>query len=194
MSHPPKTPTESAVGFAYLIAGPDGLFKIGHSASPEQRMRQIAPKRLALSLLVAIPTGDPAALEGWLHQAFSHRRVKGEWFLLTEEEVGLICSIPAANAMSDLPAAVLALRQVNESNRFVWGMQGEKVTVPSFGFFNCRPEAEVWDDIDAVRELAAKLFPVRFSDSELLRLSVAALKRELQAKVAEMEKPKGGKK
>lgn len=59
--------------------------------------------------------------------------------------------------------------------------------------FNCRPEPEVWDDIDEVRGLAAKLFPVRFSDSELLRLAVAALKRELEAKVAEVEKPKGGK-
>lgn len=60
--------------------------------------------------------------------------------------------------------------------------------------FNCRPEQAAWDDIDAVRELAAKLFPVRFSDSELLRLAVEALKEKLQAKVSEVEKPKGGKK
>lgn len=60
--------------------------------------------------------------------------------------------------------------------------------------FNCRPEAEVWDDIDEVRGLAAKLFPVRFSDSELLRLAVAALKRELADQVAAMQKAKGGKK
>lgn len=60
--------------------------------------------------------------------------------------------------------------------------------------FNCRPEAEVWADIEAVRELAARLFPVRFSDSELLRLAVEALKEKLTARVAELDKPKGGKK
>lgn len=62
--------------------------------------------------------------------------------------------------------------------------------------FNCRPEQAAWDDIDAVRELAGKLFPVRFSDSELLRLAVASLRRELEARVAEVEKTgaNGGKK
>jgi hypothetical protein len=60
--------------------------------------------------------------------------------------------------------------------------------------FNCRPGPAVWEEIDAVRELAGKLFPVRFSDSELLRLAVASLRRELEAKVADVEKPKGGRK
>ena len=58
--------------------------------------------------------------------------------------------------------------------------------------FNCRPDAEVWAGIDRVRVLAAQLLPVKMTDTELLRLAVAALERELTEKVGvEGKKSKG---
>lgn len=193
MNLPPKVRTEPTAGFAYLISGPDGLYKIGHSVSPEKRLQQIAPKRFGLALLAAVPTASPRELEGWLHDAFAHRRVSGEWFMLSEEEVSLIRSIPTADTLADLPAAVLALRQVNEASGFTWGGRGVRVTVPAHRQFVCRPDAEIRAAIERVRGLAGQLLPVRITDAELLRLGMEALEEKLAAKVAEL-KGKGGKK
>lgn len=68
-------------------------------------------------------------LEKYLHQAFSHRRVKLEWFRLTEEDVKLIRSITAADGVDDLPSAIAAQHTINEANGFGWGERDDAAEV-----------------------------------------------------------------
>jgi hypothetical protein len=82
-------------------------------------MGQIAPKSAGLVLVATVPTADPVWLEWGLHMAFAHRRVKGEWFLLTGEEVALISAIPRADSEADIPPAVVALFLQNKERDFV---------------------------------------------------------------------------
>lgn len=113
-----------------MISSPNGLYKIGLSFDPLARLRQIAPASAGLQLLTHIPTGNMRWLERYLHQAFSHHRVCGEWFKLTEEEVGLIHAIVSADGIDDLPAAVVALWTINEANEFQWGCADADLPVP----------------------------------------------------------------
>lgn len=180
MSRQTKPRSEPTAGFAYLIAGPDGLFKIGRSVKPDKRVRQIAPKRFDLRLLFAIPTANPESLEGWLHQAFAHRRVKGEWFRLTEEEVALMRSIPSADSPADLPAAVLALRQVNEADGFTWGEKCDATGVPSHGRkqINVRVDAATEELIERLKPAVAAALGVDITATDLVRLGMQAMAKQ----------------
>jgi hypothetical protein len=116
------TEEATATAFVYLIHHPEsGAYKIGRSVNPSQRLGQIAPKSAGLVMLGTIPTVDDVWLERTLHLAFAHRRSRGEWFTLTEEEVAVILSIPSADSPGDLPATVHALFEANERVGFVWG-------------------------------------------------------------------------
>jgi hypothetical protein len=81
-------------------------------------------------LLTHIATGDMLWLERFLHRAFAHRRVKLEWFRLTDDEVTLILAIPAAESIDDVPSAVAALYGLNEHNGFRWGEQDGQADLP----------------------------------------------------------------
>jgi hypothetical protein len=79
-------------GVVYLLkAGP--YYKIGNSINFEQRLNQI---KLQLPYPVErihqIATDDPKGLEAYWHKRFAARRSNGEWFLLTDEDVGVFTS------------------------------------------------------------------------------------------------------
>jgi hypothetical protein len=99
------------------LAGPiDGAYKIGHSRNPESRVTGLnLPVEPAL--LATVTTSRKGWLEAYMHAAFSHRRTRGEWFRLTDEEVALVCSVSHADTPDDLPAAVVALHDANERER-----------------------------------------------------------------------------
>lgn len=122
---------DPAGGYVYLIEGPGGLFKIGRSVNPLTRLAQIAPRDAGLKLLTYIPTSDTVWLERFMHEAFSHRRVKGEWFYLSVADVRLISSVAVeCNTIDDLPSAVVAQRVLNEANGFAWGERNDKMPLP----------------------------------------------------------------
>lgn len=69
----------------YLIEC-QGLIKIGVSADPETRLKELgtgSPHQH--SLLKVIPGGFE--VERMLHKKFSDKRVRGEWFRLTSEDL-----------------------------------------------------------------------------------------------------------
>ena len=45
-----------------------------------------------INIIATIPSNDITTLEKQLHDKFSHRRTRGEWFELTDEEILLIKS------------------------------------------------------------------------------------------------------
>ncbi len=122
--------TAGSPGYVYLIQGPDGLFKIGRSVNPIARMSQIAPRDVCLQLVSYIPSADCVWLERFVHEAYSHRRVKLEWFRLSPGDVEDFKTIGEADDIDDLPSWLVARRVLNESNGFEWGEHDPDAAIP----------------------------------------------------------------
>jgi hypothetical protein len=75
----------------YFLRIETGLVKIGRSTNPEKRLTDV---RRALpfdsELLHLVKSMDHIALEKSYHERFADRRVRGEWFALTEEDLQTI--------------------------------------------------------------------------------------------------------
>jgi hypothetical protein len=67
-----------------------GLYKIGFSINPEKRVKQLKRDFKNIELIHTIPYN----IEWRLHDEFNNKRVKGEWFELTDLEVKDICNRP----------------------------------------------------------------------------------------------------
>jgi hypothetical protein len=80
-------------GLAYLIrAESSGAVKIGVAVDPAKRLGSLqigSPE--PLSLIGVIPGGRPQELR--LHEQFADRRIRGEWFRLTEDDIRSIVGL-----------------------------------------------------------------------------------------------------
>lgn len=123
-------------GCVYLVHHPaSGAYKIGQSRNPSARLKQLAPSFVGLALDHIIATENADWLESFLHRAFSHRHIKGEWFRLGEGDVQLIRAILTADSEADLPLAIVVLWERNRTLPRVGGRgqpakpQGERSKV-----------------------------------------------------------------
>lgn len=91
----------------------EGCYKIGRSADPERRLGLIVTLPVELTVHLRIGTDRAGWLERFLHVAFNHRRVRGEWFRLDEAEMQILRGIPFAQTESDLPESVIALHRLH---------------------------------------------------------------------------------
>jgi len=98
--------------------------------NPFTRLRQIAPAKDGLSLVSYIATGNMPWLENYLHEAFSHLRVRGEWFDLSETDVAAFVGILSADHVDELPSSIVAQRCLNENAGFRWGKMDSRAAVP----------------------------------------------------------------
>lgn len=75
--------------YVYFIRAEDSHVKIGKTTvSPEQRLKQLQTGSAAkLELEGVIETSNSNLLESELHSKYSNRRVRNEWFDLSEKEV-----------------------------------------------------------------------------------------------------------
>jgi hypothetical protein len=75
------------------------FYKIGCSKNPAHRMRRIAGAVLPFEyeLIHVIESRNSRALEKALHLLFQEKRVRGEWFELTPQEVDVLKQITLAN-------------------------------------------------------------------------------------------------
>ena len=83
----PDEPDIENFGFVYLMKS-GKYYKIGRSVSAEKRAYEIQlqlPEEL--KLIHKIKTDDPVGIESYWHQRFSDKRVRGEWFGLTSQDV-----------------------------------------------------------------------------------------------------------
>jgi len=72
--------------FVYLMEDTrNGTFKIGRSMTPEKRERTLQSEVPETVLRFSIPCEE--SQESAMHERFSHRRIRGEWFQLSGEEL-----------------------------------------------------------------------------------------------------------
>lgn len=84
-----KPPTNE--GYVYLIKAPNGLYKIGYTSNPQDRMRTFENKLpFKVRYHCLIKTDEMRQLEKSLHQYFAQRLIDGEWFKLTAMDVQLM--------------------------------------------------------------------------------------------------------
>ena len=76
------------VSFVYLMRNErNGFIKIGKSDNPRYREKTLQSEEPEVSLIFAHPC--PIWVEKGLHVLFSEKRLRGEWFSLSEDEIGL---------------------------------------------------------------------------------------------------------
>ena len=71
----------------YLGYDRSGLLKIGMTDNWERRLKQIRNMNPEFSFLCVIKHDKPAVAEAMLHTKYSNKRVIGEWFELSVEDV-----------------------------------------------------------------------------------------------------------
>lgn len=96
---------EWAVGYVYLLDTSDRYQKIGYSRDPYTRANGFQGLPFCVWLAHHFPVGTPA-IESVVHQALAHKRIRGEWFILSREEVALVSAVTGARTADDLPPAL----------------------------------------------------------------------------------------
>jgi len=75
-------------GYVYLLKTYDGLYKIGRTVDPDNRLRTFSVKLpFPVEYEYLIRCKDRFETERALHQQFSHKRVNGEWFRLDQNDI-----------------------------------------------------------------------------------------------------------
>src|SRR5436309_386763 len=82
--------------FIYLMEDlRNGYFKIGRSANPGTRERTLQSEAPQVVMRLSIPAAEEHEKE--LHHRFSSKRIRGEWFALTANDVVSIVSFLTTN-------------------------------------------------------------------------------------------------
>jgi hypothetical protein len=92
----PRTERYARPGYIYLVGG-NNVYKIGKSKDVPSRLRALLQLPFKTKLIHTIPTSDMVWAENYLHRAFAHRRLNGEWFDLAPHDVDWICGLTALN-------------------------------------------------------------------------------------------------
>lgn len=78
-------------GFVYLLKKEEGVYKIGKTVNVKNRGTEFSVKLpFATQYECVITTTDRNTLEAELHQKFKAKRINGEWFALSPEDVEYI--------------------------------------------------------------------------------------------------------
>jgi hypothetical protein len=78
---------DDSAGYVYLIKFGE-VYKIGNSNNVERRFREIKTQMPYEGKIVHnISTGDPEGIERYWHEFFREKRLKGEWFQLSADDV-----------------------------------------------------------------------------------------------------------
>ena len=80
-------------GYIYLLEEPTNRwYKIGMSRDANKRIKGLRLP-FKVTMLHSFPSDDVAQVEQYLHEKFADKRLHGEWFALTQEDVNWLCSI-----------------------------------------------------------------------------------------------------
>jgi predicted GIY-YIG superfamily endonuclease len=75
-------------GYVYLIEAENGLVKIGRTEDVERRLSSInSASPICVTLLHSEFVKDAVEMERVLHDRFQSKRMRGEWFRLSESDV-----------------------------------------------------------------------------------------------------------
>lgn len=78
----------AGLGFVYVIEG-GGLFKIGYSAQPRQRLQSLQCSSPVPLTLLGVVEGTREDEAQW-HHRFRNQRSHGEWFELGSGDIDLV--------------------------------------------------------------------------------------------------------
>ncbi|MEK7059208.1 MAG: GIY-YIG nuclease family protein [Patescibacteria group bacterium] len=79
---------EVRYGFVYLVKGHPGEYKIGRTNLVDRRLSELgATASIEQELIHEIKTDDPAGVEAYWHKRFAEKRMRGEWFKLSSNDV-----------------------------------------------------------------------------------------------------------
>jgi hypothetical protein len=88
----------STRGYVYLVEGDEGCFQIGKSINPEGRVAILNTGFHGdLGLVHQIQTDDMGWLENLLHRKLAVWRVRGEWFLLSSQDIARLQRVAVWN-------------------------------------------------------------------------------------------------
>lgn len=89
------TPTRTPkAGFVYLIKNSEGHYKIGRSVDAAKRIESLGVLLpFTIEPVHIIAAMNMNGLEKELHERFAEKRIAGEWFVLTDEDVEYIKSL-----------------------------------------------------------------------------------------------------
>lgn len=80
-------------GHVYVLAG-GGCHKIGRTKDLRRRVEQLAVQLpFEVALVCSLKSDDPKTLEAELHERFANKRLNGEWFDLSAEDVAYITGL-----------------------------------------------------------------------------------------------------
>ncbi len=90
-SKPASKKKQSSVGFVYLLKSDTGHFKIGRTIDPKSRSKTFGIQLpFEVEFLALISTEDMFSLETELHNRFAEKRLSGEWFNLSGDDIEYI--------------------------------------------------------------------------------------------------------
>lgn len=76
------------VGYVYLVREPLGRVKIGKAVDVQQRLSVLnTGSPYELEIVAVIPSSNMRKLENELHRKFAAKRVRREWFELSDEDI-----------------------------------------------------------------------------------------------------------
>lgn len=82
--------------YVYLTKADFG-YKIGKTTNPDTRPMQVAGNTpIKLEVITVIEVPDCTKAERQLHEHFREKRLRGEWFALTEDDVAFVKGFPAS--------------------------------------------------------------------------------------------------
>jgi hypothetical protein len=96
-----------------VIGKVEGCHKIGRSENVPTRLAQLDSLPVPLALIGVVATVNSTWLEKYLHVAFARHRARGEWFRLSDTEVGWILASSDVRSESDLHPEISALYRAN---------------------------------------------------------------------------------
>lgn len=149
--------------YVYLLGPYEGCYKIGFAYDPESRLHELHPRR-EVRIVHQFPSAKPRDIARYLREAFSKRRVDEEWFRLEDSEMSLFCCVQRADAVSDLPPAIVSL-----------GAESKPVKVPAKRGRKKPTDFRLTEEevalLDAIAETEAKRTRIPCSRSDALKIA-----------------------
>lgn len=92
---PKAKPKGPQSGFVYLLKAGDDVYKIGCTTVPDDRITTFGVKLpFEVEIIALIQTNDMKATEKELHSRYENKRIKGEFFRLSPDDVSSIQLLP----------------------------------------------------------------------------------------------------
>jgi hypothetical protein len=124
--------SEDRSGYVYILKAHkpfEECYKIGRTGKLSNRLREFGVRLpYKVDLVCALKTHNMYGLEASLHERFAHRRLEGEWFQLTAEEVAEIRTFMLYRQAYDLWDALNDLAPPEPDTMWAYLRDLEKIT------------------------------------------------------------------